>query len=96
MNCLNFIIELNVLNYYPYSDPNITKILKFLQIFGKKWDNFIEENNIISSLAFKTKMIEFNTKFFETNKPKKKNIQFSKKTKTLVELKLDNKYFISL
>ena len=46
------------------------KILKFLQIFGKKWDNFIEENNIISSLAFKTKMIEFNTKFFETNKPK--------------------------
>lgn len=32
MNCLNFIIELNVLNYYSYPDPNITKILKFLQL----------------------------------------------------------------
>ena len=24
--------RMNMINYYPYSDPNITKILKFLQL----------------------------------------------------------------
>ncbi|MDD2840480.1 MAG: double-strand break repair protein AddB [Rickettsiales bacterium] len=45
------------------------EILSFLQNFGKKWNKFVEENNIISTLSFKTKMIEFNAKFFEKNKP---------------------------
>lgn len=45
------------------------EILSFLQHFSKKWNIFIEENNIISTLSFKTKMIEFNAKFFEKNKP---------------------------
>lgn len=45
------------------------EILEFLQNFSKKWNKFIEENNIISTLSFKTKMIEFNAKFFEKNKP---------------------------
>lgn len=44
-------------------------ILNFLEIFGKKWDEFIKKNNIISMVDFKTRMIELNAEFFKTNKP---------------------------
>ena len=45
------------------------EVLNFLEVFGEKWDKFIEENNIVSIVDFKTKMIEFNSKYFEDNKP---------------------------
>lgn len=45
------------------------EILNFLQVFGKKWNFFIKENNIISAIDFKTKILEFNAKYFENNKP---------------------------
>lgn len=45
------------------------EILDFLGIFGKEWNKFIEDNNIISSVDFKTKTIEFTAEYFKTNKP---------------------------
>lgn len=45
------------------------EVLNFLQNFSKKWSKFVEENNVISILSFKTKMIEFNAGFFENNRP---------------------------
>lgn len=45
------------------------EILKFLQIFGSKWNNFLKENNIISANDYKFKMINMNTEYFKSNKP---------------------------
>ena len=45
------------------------EVLEFLQTFSNGWNRFIKENNIISNIDFKTKMIDFNAEFFEKNKP---------------------------
>ena len=45
------------------------EIINFLQVFGKKWNRFIEDNNIISITSFKTKMLEFNAEYFKNNIP---------------------------
>jgi len=45
------------------------EILNFLQVFGKKWNKFVVDSNIISLASYKTQMIEFNARFFEKNRP---------------------------
>lgn len=45
------------------------EILDFLGVFGKKWTDFTLKNNIISTIDYKTKMIEFNARYFEKNRP---------------------------
>ena len=45
------------------------EVLSFLQIFGKKWNKFIEDNNIISNTNYRTKILEFNAEYFKNNKP---------------------------
>lgn len=45
------------------------EVLNFLEIFGKKWNKFIKDNNVISVVDFKSRMIEFNAEYFKKNKP---------------------------
>ena len=77
------------------------EVLGFLQVFGKKWNDFIMENNLISLAEFKTKMIEFNAEFFEKNKPINPIIiagvsGSTKATCNLIKslLKYDNCYYV--
>ncbi len=45
------------------------EVLNFLEIFGKKWNKFIRDNNVISIVDFKSRMIEFNAEYFKKNRP---------------------------
>ena len=58
----------NIVDNNEYSE-HWQRILNFLEVFSKKWNKFIKDNNIISIVDFKTKMIELNAKYFEKNKP---------------------------
>ncbi len=77
------------------------EVLEFLGVFGKKWNNFIKENNIVAITEFKSKMIELNAKYFENNKPDNPIIIAGvsgsiKSTCNLIKnlIKHDNCYFI--
>ena len=45
------------------------EILNFLQTFGKRWNLFIKNNNIVSMIDFRTKILSFNAEYFKNNKP---------------------------
>lgn len=45
------------------------EILSFLKVFSKKWNKFIEDNNLISITTYRTKILEFNAEYFKNNKP---------------------------
>jgi ATP-dependent helicase/nuclease subunit B len=45
-------------------------ILKFFSYFGKEWEGFLRDENIVSLYDRRIKMIELNSEFCKNNKPK--------------------------
>ena len=77
------------------------KILVFLKDFGKKWNKFLQDNNIVSNNTNIIKKIELYTKNFEREAPKNPiiiagNFVSIKSTLNLIKTlsKYDNTYFI--
>ena len=77
------------------------KSLDLLQVFGKKWRNYINENNIISNAEYMYKMLDLHTNIYKNRAPKSPiliagNICNIKKTLELVKAlsRYDNTYFV--
>ena len=77
------------------------KSLDLLENFGKKWRDYISENNIISNLEYMYKMIELHTNIYKDKAPSSPiliagNICNIKKTLELVKVlsKYGNTYFV--
>ena len=70
--------DLNLNNLDNIVDDDYAKhwqeLLKFLKIFTKKWEEFLGENNIISTTNYKLKIIELHNEIFKNQKEPAKKI----------------------
>lgn len=77
------------------------KILKILKSFGNSWNKYLTENNIISNLIYRLKIINLYSEIFTNKQPKNPiiiagNICSTKSTMNLVKIlsKYNNTFFI--